>query len=257
MRRHQIVLSAVFVCSFVGSSEARRHRTSSAVRVFTNADEVFQAVSATYRVPEGLLRGIWNKESSELAGGWRTAGGDWFLARSLIRPEGECFKQYPQKRERCVAHWRALVALCAQRYKNGLQKGKRMCNPYQVYTSYAFAMGPMQHEPAEHVERVAGTWRYTDISVDFDRNGVFDPHTLADAVAATAVELKKYKHDPKSNGTWRWAVNRYYGSQKGGYYDGRWEWKEKTGTVEYRHGVHDYSIAWCKKHRCQSVQARR
>lgn len=264
MRRRHIVVVAVICGGISIESEARKRRTvQHAIRapfVFSSSDEVFRTVSTTYGVPEGILRGIWKKESSELAGGWREDSADWYRARSLIRPEGECLTRY--KRETCVGHWKALVALCAQRYKNGLQKGKRVCNPYQVYTSYAFAMGPMQHMPAEHVERVADShgrqvWRYTAKSVDFNRDGVFDLHNLADAVAATAFELKTYKKSKKSDGSWRWAVNRYYGIQSGGYYEGRWEWKESTQKLRYRHGVLDHWRAWCRVHGCSARHARR
>src|SRR3989338_8216960 len=124
MRRHQIVLIAVLVGGISIKSEARKRRTTSGVTrapiVFASSDEVFRAVAATYGVPEGLLRCIWKKESSELASGWRNDSADWFRARSLIRQDGECFKRYALKT--CQDHWHALVALCAQRYKSGSQK---------------------------------------------------------------------------------------------------------------------------------------
>lgn len=265
MERRHVVLIAVLMGGISSEGEARKrdaHRADEGSRVFASSDHVFKAVGVAYGVPEGLLRGIWKKESSELAGGWREDSADWYRARSLIRPDGECLKQYPEKQERCREHWRSLVALCAQRYKRGPQKGRRVCNPYQVYTSYAFAMGPMQHMPAEHVERVTdargrSVWQYTKRSIDFNRDGVFDLHNLADAVAATAFELKTYRESKNSDGSWRWAANRYFGSQKKGYYEGRWEWNEETQKLRYRRGVLDHWVAWCKEHDCRARTARR
>ncbi len=205
--------------------------------------QTLRRVSRVMNVPAGALYGIWKKESNLLQSGWGTSA-DWYLARDLMRPGSECVTRYGFAR--CNAHWQALRSLCAQRRRNGT----RVCNPNEVRTSYAFAMGPMQHMPGEHVEvetRPGGSrvWVYTARSIDFDRDGVFDLGSLADAIAATAIELREYK---ARGGSWRWAVNRYYGSQREGYYEGRWE--RSRGRVRYRRGVRDYWAAWCRTMGC-------
>jgi membrane-bound lytic murein transglycosylase B len=202
---------------------------------------IITAVSRTYQVPAGILYGIWRKESGMLMNGWRTKAGDWFNAGELVSPGGRCVTEYGQAR--CQKHWAALVAICAQRHRNGAIT----CDPRQVYTSYALAMGPMQHMPAELIKWTASGWQWTGDAIDFDRDGVVDPHNLADAMAMTAVQIRRY-HDKNPNQSWRWAVNRYYGSQKAAYYAGQWEASRKG--QRFRYGVKEYWASWCQYRGC-------
>ena len=207
-----------------------------------NPYAIIEAVGRTYQVPKGILYGIWRKESGMLTGGWRTKAGDWFNARELVLPGGRCIQEYG--RARCQKHWTALVAICAQRRRNGTV----VCNPNQVYTSYALAMGPTQHMPAELIKWNGRSWQWTSDAVDFNRDGVADPHDLADAMAMTAVQIRRY-HDKNPRRSWRWAVNRYYGSQRAPYYAGQWENSHKGRR--FRHGVKEYWASWCQYRGCR------
>lgn len=227
-------------------------RTSEAsVRVFDcesrDPIQTIRCISRKTGVPAGLLYGIWAKESAKLRNGWRThnQAADWFLARDLIRPGGKCLIEYPHKQARCFEHWRALRAMCAQK-----QNGMPICNANEVYTSYAFAMGPTQHMPAEILKWHEGAWRWSEDATDGNNDGVVDPNNLADAVAMTAVQINRYREVRGSDGTWRWAVNRYYGTQHAAYFDGQWE-RGRRGTRRYRFGVREHWIAWCRDIGCR------
>lgn len=205
-----------------------------------NPYAIIESVGQAYQVPKGILYGIWRKESGMLMGGWRTNNLDWFRAAELVAPGGRCIKEYG--RPRCQKHWAALIALCAQR-----KGGRPICNPNHVYTSYALAMGPTQHMPAELIKWDGGRWQWTPDAVDFNRDGVVDPHDLADSMAMTAIQVRRY-HDKNPQRSWRWAVNRYYGSQRAPYYAGRWEASRKG--PRFRHGVKEYWASWCAYRGC-------
>lgn len=224
-------------------------------------------ISRKYNVPAGILYGIWRKETSLLEYGWRTAGGDWFLARELPKPTGRCpyelsksgRRTFAQALKVCINHWQSLKAICAQKRHNN----SPVCDSNQVYSSWALAVGPTQHLPAEIIKWERGAdglhnWKWTRDAVDADRDGVVDPLNFVDAMAMTAIQLIRYKAQADAKmgignprGGWRWATNRYCGSQKEAYFDGRWEIRP-SGKRRFRYGVRDHWTAWCQYMGCQT-----
>ncbi|MFA6604101.1 MAG: lytic murein transglycosylase [Patescibacteria group bacterium] len=193
----------------------------------TNDDpfRLIQAIGREFDVPAGALYGIWKVESGGIAGGWGQGQG-WLSAAELSEPGSECYRNYAASR--CKDWWTALQVICGQ-----TRNSVRICDPHQVRTSYAFAMGPMQHLPNGFAARQAdGSYRLGAHAVDYDRDGVVDPHDLGDALASTAKLLRK---SFEIEGSWQRAINRYYGSQTAGYYDGRGN----------RPGVYAYWKQWC------------
>lgn len=188
---------------------------------------LIKQVSRKYGVPGGALYGIWSKESNRRLYGYGESN-DWPLVSDLVKPDGKCVREYGQAK--CDKHLRSLKAICSQTRHDG----SKVCDPEKVRTSYALAMGPMQHMPAEIITFDGnGQARWSARAVDYDRDGVVDPHDLDDSMAMSALFLKKYHSEL---GTWQKAVNRYYGSQKEGYME---------GTTAGRKGVVDYWRDWC------------
>ena len=184
------------------------------------------AIGSEFDVTAGALYGIWKVESAGLTGGWGEGKG-WLSAAALAEPGSMCYRNY--KASRCEGWWGSLQAICGQ-----TRNGVRICDPSEVRTSYAFAMGPMQHLPSLFAPRGAdGSYRLGDHVVDYDRDGVADPHDLGDALASTAKLIRRYFEE---EGSWQRAINRYYGSQTEGYYDGRTD----------RAGVYDHWKQWCE-----------
>jgi len=203
-------------------------------------------VAESFNVPAGLLYGIWRKESSCLADGYRSGPSDWYLAAGLMTSESKCVYNYGWSR--CVKHWQALVAMCSQVRKSGSLSGQKVCDPFEVYTSYALAMGPTQHMPGEIFEKKVfddGTYTfvYTLAAIDFDGDGVVDLHSLADSMAITAYQLSVYKRDKKFD-TWPNAAIRYFGWANGSrrYY---------YGSHGKKNGVRHYWREWCHDHGCR------
>lgn len=198
-----------------------------------NDRELIVAVATTYGVPAGLLYGIWQKESGGLRGGWGSRG-SWLRAGDLARPGSRCYSEYSS--ERCERWWRGLTAICNQR-----RNGTPICDPNEVRTSYAFAMGPMQLLPTSLVTGADGSMSWNaEVAVDFDGDGVVDPHSLPDAMAMAARHVRRH-YDQRApsmgeNDAWIWAANRYYGSQTAGYYEG-------SGR---RLGIQDHWRQWCR-----------
>lgn len=197
--------------------------------------DLIRRVSVDFDVPAGLLYGIWQKESGGLGSGWGN-GGSWYLARDMARPGSICMERYGA---RCARHWEALQLICDQRRRDG----SRVCNPEEVRTSYALAMGPMQHMPAEIAVIAAdGSASWGRRAVDYDQDGVVDPHDLDDAMAMSASFLRRYYESKVEelgeSGAWRWAANRYFGSQTAGYYDG----------TDDRRGVAHHWNVWCERY---------
>lgn len=193
--------------------------------------ELIRAVGETYDVPAGILYGIWRKESDGLRSGWGTGAG-WYRAPELVATGGRCLREY--NAARCDRWWRGLQAICSQR-RNGVP----ICDPNEVRTSYAYAMGPMQVLPTVIMD-VDGSNGWTANAADFDRDGVVDPHSLPDAMAIAALEIR-HRFDRASSSLsmydrWIFAANGYYGSQSAGYYE---------GTTAGRRGIQDYWQQWC------------
>ncbi len=187
-----------------------------------------------YGVPKGALYGMWAKESAKLDGGWGESQG-WLLASEIVKPGGACHREYDVKWPGfCDKQWKALVAICSQK-----RDGRRICDPYKVRSSYALAVGPMQHLPINIMKQDAdGRMVFTDYAVDADGDGVVDPHSLGDALHMTAKFLRKHKD---SGHGWNYAVNAYFGNQKLGYLE---------GTTRGDVGVAAHWREWCRKYRC-------
>lgn len=209
--------------------------------------EIIWVTGNHYRVPKCLIFAIWEKETSLLASGWRGDRVDWFYGARVIESDGKCIERYGV--EKCTKHWRAIVSLCKQE-----RGGVPICNPDDVHTSYALAVGPMQHMPGQLAEPCStGSNEYcrTRDAVDFDRDGVVDPWSLPDAFAMTAVELRRYY---ERCGSWRCAANRYYGSARGGYYDGAW--KQRGENEIWRDGVKQLWQKCCQEFGCSEPTSR-
>jgi hypothetical protein len=203
-------------------------------RNLQDPNELIRAVSETYDVPAGILYGIWRKESDGLRSNWGTGNG-WYRAPTLVAPGGRCIREY--NADRCNRWWQGLQAVCNQR-----RNGAPICDPAQVYVSYAYAMGPMQVLPSVILDVHAdGTTSWTANAADFDRDGVVDPHSLPDAMAIGALEVRhRFDRAPANLSVyekWIWAANGYYGSQTAGYYE---------GTTAGRRGIQDHWRQWCE-----------
>lgn len=187
---------------------------------------IIKSVSRDFDVPAGALYGIWMKESSGLRSGWGSSPG-WLSAAEQSAPGSKCHGHYGSAR--CGRWWRALEVICNQRRPDG----SAVCDPRQVRTSYALAMGPMQILPTHLAdERPDGTFAWTGNVVDYDGDGVVDPHSLPDALAIAAKLIRRF-YDREQD--WRRAVNRYYGSQTAGYFVG----------TDSSVGVAEHWERWC------------
>jgi len=188
-----------------------------------------------HSVPKGALYGMWAKESAKLDEGWGEGKG-WLLASEIVKPGGACHREYDVKWPGfCDKQWKALKAVCAQK-----RDGRPICDSYEVRSSYALAVGPLQHLPMNIMAPGPdGRMALTDYAVDADGDGVVDPHRLGDAMHMTAKFLRKQKDTGVS---WTHAVNAYFGSQKLGYLE---------GTTRGDIGVVEHWRRWCQQHKCQ------
>jgi membrane-bound lytic murein transglycosylase B len=204
----------------------------SSENVPSDTTELIKRIAAKYDVPAGALYGVWKVESGGLTSGWGTAERGWVLAHDMTQSGSRCFRE---RNERwCKKQWRSLVSICAQSHRDGTP----VCDPYKVRTSWAFAMGPMQHLPDKILDFDGDRPYWTDRHVDFDGDRTVDPNDLPDALAMSAVFLRQLyaRHN-----SWQKAVNGYYGSQHEGYME---------GTTGGKIGVADHWQAWCKKYNC-------
>ena len=181
-----------------------------------NVSSLIHKISEREHVPAGILYGIWKNESGGISYGWGTGRG-WLLAANLVHG-GLCSQRYGEGR--CLERWNILVALCNMRKNNGSQ----MCDPSQVRTSYAMAVGPMQILPTTilTVDR-AGHGHWTEDAVDYNRDGVIDPLDLPDAMAMAARHLRRNynsrmrDHSGDPSIVWQWAIGSYFGEQNAQY----------------------------------------
>lgn len=219
------------------AADTAQTKTHAAQAVPSDPAQLIVAVSREFDVPAGAVYGIWMKESSGMTSGWRD-GGSWLLASSQLRSGSLCVRKYG--RDRCEKLWASLNAVCHQRRRDG----SRVCDPNEVRASYALALGPMQHLPTTLVvERGDGAHAWGGHVTDFDRDGVFDPFSLPDAMA-TAAKLVRRFYDEEGN--WPRAINRYYGSQSAGYYEG----------TDDALGVMDHWKQWCSMPgHCRNTEA--
>jgi len=210
------------------SAEAPPVRAASSVRRANSGDPaaLIAAVSREFNVPAGALYGVWMKESSGLRSGWGEGQG-WILSVEQTASGSECQQHYGSAR--CLRLWNALGTICGQRRADG----SAVCDPRQVRASYALAMGPMQLLPTLLVVEKDGGYAWGDHAVDYDGDGVVDPHDLGDAMASAAKLIRRFYETERD---WPRAINRYYGSQTEGYFE---------GTTEVL-GVVDHWRRWCE-----------
>lgn len=228
--------------------QVRTERDVRPATIGTTQVALINQVNVAFDVPAGCLYGVCKKESGCLASGWSPG---WMLATEAR--DGQC-QAHGKSAAWCQEQWNALVEVCEQRRNDG----SAVCNPSEVRTSWAFAMGMFQQLPTT-VLRLAKA----DPNVDFDRDGAVDPHSFADgaAMAGRFLSNEFAKRNPKTgwNAAWMQAANAYFGSQESGYYSGKWVTRtdRKTGKSKrmYAKGVGDHWRDWCKTHRCEVVYA--
>lgn len=200
-----------------------------AVRTAIPADisRLVAQVAKQYDVPAGALYGMWMKESAGLKSGWGDGQG-WIRPLEMAIKGSECNQHYSVAW--CAKQERALRAICNQR-----RGGQPICEPAAIRTSWALAMGPMQHLPTALVNEQDGQYVFAPHAADYDGDGVIDPHGLPDALASTAMFIKlRYR---ENGGSWQKACNTYFGSQKEGYFEG-----VLGNPVK---GIVDYWRDWC------------
>jgi len=207
--------------------------------------DLIQSVADAFQVPAGALFGIWMKESHGLQRDWGPAV-YWLRATKLTWKNSDCVVRYGV--DRCWDQWLSLKRICAQQLKVN-EASQTLCDPLKVRTSYAMALGPMQHMPLTLLpEKGRRKYGWAHHAVDFDGDGVINPFELPDAMAATALFIKRH-HDRKYHKVghekaWVYAINRYFGSQTAGYYEGD----------RSRKGVVHHWRKWCKMtDECQAM----
>ena len=200
--------------------------------VYSDAPTLIKKVSEDHNVPAGAIYGVWSKESNRLASGWGDSR-HWMLASDLAKKGSPCAEIYGLKK--CKYRYKALASICAQKRPDG----SKLCDPEEVRTSYAMALGPMQHMPDSLlVETRDGRFRWNSHAVDYDKDGVYDPFSLPDAMAMSAKFLRAKRDKGQS---WTRSINGYYGSQTAGYYE----------------GVAEHWLEWCKEQKGCSQPERR
>jgi len=232
----------------------------------TEATGLISRIAAEYDAPAGMLYGIWKKESSGLCGGHGNAH-PWKVPTELMVNGGcvagfmqddyarcaknpsarKCSKEELRKsaliaQEKCERNFAALKAVCSQ-VRDTPNGPQRVCDPSTIRTSWAFAMGATQVMPTTLFRLQDGVHVRTDHAVDYDGDGVVDPHALPDALASAAKLLKhKYayaavkKPGMSAHALWEFAANLYFGELDGTYYSG-------TGD---KRGVRSYWTEWCE-----------
>jgi hypothetical protein len=204
---------------------------------------IIKEIAGKFQVPGGIINGIWKKESSYWIGrDSHRLGSTWVWAPDLIRPRGRCVRRYGYAK--CKYHYDALRAICSQK-----RNGRPICNPNRTKVSYAGAMGPMQHMAGVMLWCKNGPCRWSSHAVDYDGDGVIDPHYLPEAMAMTAAYLvNRYRSEYCSkfgnnvNRRWECAVNLYFGLGQHHYFSGR------SGQK----GVVHYWRRWCRFGHCSS-----
>jgi hypothetical protein len=187
-----------------------------------------------YQVPEGVLFAIWMLESRGLRTGWAESK-RWVPAHTLRTADSKCSEHYDHPR--CERRWQMIRALCNQQVN-----GAPMCDPNAVRVTYGMAMGPLQHMPnVLLIPRDEGGYRWNDHAVDADGDGVRNPFDIDDALAMTALELRKRHAKAVKRGEadpWRDAVIRYSGEGNDPYFEGG------TGAGQQQAGARHYWQAW-------------
>jgi len=184
--------------------------------------DVIMSAGADHKVPSKFLYGIWSAESNRVDSGWHHS---WLLAKLLPRYGSECARRY--RITKCRRRWKAVQRICAQK-----RNGQPICDPNEVRCSRAIALGPTQHLSTRW-SPAPGEWG--SHVVDYDNDGVYDPHSLTDAMASSAVHLRNDYVAFKRRGSteknaWRYAVRMYLGS---------------SDAVHYQRKVYRYARNWC------------
>jgi len=135
-------------------------------------------------VPGWVMFCIWNNESRTLSGGWHE-GGSWVRANSIDQPGSRCRRSQRGPRGLCGDALDGVYSICAQE-----RSGQPICNPNEVWVSWTGAMGPLQQMPVPFAIRGSGQWQAH--VTDYNRDGVYDPHDLEDAMATTAAVLRNH-----------------------------------------------------------------
>ena len=198
--------------------------------------ELIQIVADTFQVPAGALYGIWKNETRGLQRDWGTES-YWFRAARLTWPASDCVVRYSVSR--CWHQWLSFKHICTQQ-QHGHEVSQTLCDPLKVHTSYAMALGPMQHMPMTLLPaKGRDKYAWAVHVVDFDDDGAINPFELPDAMAMTALFIKRHhfrKYEKRGHDkAWVYAINRHYGLQNAGYYKG--------GRSR---GVMHYWRDWCK-----------
>lgn len=190
---------------FKGVREWNHLPSQKGLKISDGHRDIFMSAGDDFQVPAGLMTGHWTAETGRLTASWIRKG-SWVRASQQIKYGSPCVRRYRMKK--CRANWQALVRICAQK------RGKRrICNPYAVYSSCAIALGSMQHL-AKRWSPAEGVWG--EHVVDYDGDGVYDPHDLEDAVATSARHLRiDYEEALKSgmsdHNAWLTAASLYRG----------------------------------------------
>jgi len=205
------------------------------------ARPLIEAHGVKYDVPKGELYGVWQTESHGICGGFSD---HWQKAIDLVKEgdgPGDCV--ISRGYAKCRRNFRALRDICAQ-----TRNGVPICDPNEVRTSPALAMGPYQIMPTTFFAWSEEEGRYVPKghAVDCDGDGVFDPHDLCDAMASAAVllrerYLKAMAEGYDAFGAWQIAANLYNGAitidgRENPYYAGKRE----------GHGVRHHWNRWCE-----------
>ncbi len=200
--------------------------------------DILMSVSSEHEVPAGILYGIWTNESRRLPGGWSDR---WSTARQLVAANSPCRRWLSERGRdpgRCDIWFQSLRRICAQQRPDGT----RVCDPDTVRVSVTFDMGPMQHNASTICRRRSGgEYRWGPHIDDYDGDGVFDPHSLEEAMTASASFLRSVFDRCMSSGRqpaigcWGYAVNEYAGAQSATYYERRiWSyWRQWCSVPGY------------------------
>jgi len=185
-------------------------RRQKALRISNAQRDIIMSAADDFQVPAGLLVGIWTAETGRLAKNWLRR--DWYRAKIMPRYGSACARHYGILK--CRDNWAALQRVCSQQ-----RDGQAICDTDRVFTSYAIALGPMQHL-ARRWSPADGVWG--DHVVDYDDDGIYDPHTLSDAMASAARHVRiDYEEALAAGvsdaGAWRTAIAGYLGTENPRY----------------------------------------
>lgn len=220
------------------SSEYLRDDGKRGIDQCSGARALIDQVGQKYDVPKGLLYGVWQTESHGLCGGHGSSG-SWQLVPNLVAMGGKCVTT--RGTAKCQKNLRAMQDICAQ-----TRNGRPICDPNDVRTSSALAMGPMQIMPTTLFKNSDGRYAPGVHAIDYDHDGVIDPHDLGDAMATAAVLLKARHGAARRKGydsyeSWQIAAKLYNGAITINGVDNPY-----YGGNSRRNGVRFHWQEWCE-----------